>query len=58
VRWEVSDVVSVGDAGCDCSGGFGCGGYRGHDRLDEINEAYDDLVAGELIRGIIDFGLE
>jgi NDMA-dependent alcohol dehydrogenase len=26
--------------------------------LDEINHAYDDLVAGELIRGVIDFGLE
>ena len=26
--------------------------------LDEINDAYDDLVAGELIRGVIDFGLE
>lgn len=26
--------------------------------LDEINEAYADLAAGELIRGVIDFGLE
>jgi NDMA-dependent alcohol dehydrogenase len=26
--------------------------------LDEINEAYRDLAAGELIRGVIDFGLD
>ena len=26
-------------------------------RLDEINEAYVDLVAGELIRGVIDFSI-
>jgi NDMA-dependent alcohol dehydrogenase len=26
--------------------------------LDEINDAYADLTAGELIRGVIDFGLE
>ncbi len=25
--------------------------------LDEINDAYDDLRNGEIIRGIIDFGL-
>lgn len=25
--------------------------------LDEINEAYADLAAGQLIRGVIDFGL-
>ncbi|MCV7383957.1 NDMA-dependent alcohol dehydrogenase [Mycolicibacter longobardus] len=25
-------------------------------RLDDINEAYDDLAAGRLIRGVIDFG--
>lgn len=26
-------------------------------RLDDINEAYEDLAAGELVRGVIDFGL-
>ena len=26
-------------------------------RLDEINEAYADKAAGELIRGVIDFGM-
>lgn len=26
--------------------------------LDEINDAYNDLAAGELIRGVIDFGLD
>jgi NDMA-dependent alcohol dehydrogenase len=26
-------------------------------RLDEINDAYDDLLNGQIIRGIIDFGL-
>ena len=26
--------------------------------LDEINEAYADLAAGQLIRGVIDFGLD
>ena len=26
-------------------------------RLDEINDAYADLVAGELIRGVIDFSI-
>jgi alcohol dehydrogenase len=26
-------------------------------RLDDINEAYDDLLAGKLIRGVIDFSL-
>lgn len=26
-------------------------------RLDDINEAYADLAAGELVRGVIDFGL-
>lgn len=25
-------------------------------RLDEVNQAYEDLAAGELIRGVIDFG--
>lgn len=27
-------------------------------RLDEINEAYDDLRNGKIVRGIIDFGIE
>jgi len=27
-------------------------------RLDEINEAYADLTAGQLIRGVIDFGID
>jgi NDMA-dependent alcohol dehydrogenase len=27
-------------------------------RLDDINEAYDDLLNGKIIRGIIDFGIE
>src|ERR1700722_20303946 len=27
-------------------------------RLDEVNDAYDDLRNGEIIRGIIDFGIE
>ncbi|WP_046302145.1 MULTISPECIES: Zn-dependent alcohol dehydrogenase [unclassified Mycobacterium] len=26
-------------------------------RLDEVNQAYEDLAGGELIRGVIDFGL-
>jgi alcohol dehydrogenase len=26
-------------------------------RLDDVNEAYDDLRNGEIIRGIIDFGI-
>ncbi|WP_409426678.1 NDMA-dependent alcohol dehydrogenase [Mycobacterium sp. SMC-11] len=26
-------------------------------QLDDVNQAYDDLAAGELIRGVIDFGL-
>jgi Zn-dependent alcohol dehydrogenase len=26
-------------------------------RLDEINDAYDDLLKGKIIRGVIDFGL-
>ena len=26
-------------------------------RLDDINNAYDDLLNGKLIRGVIDFGL-
>ncbi|MEO6794824.1 MAG: Zn-dependent alcohol dehydrogenase [Mycobacterium sp.] len=26
-------------------------------RLDDINEAYEDLAAGELVRGVIDFGI-
>jgi NDMA-dependent alcohol dehydrogenase len=27
-------------------------------RLDDINEAYDDLLNGKIVRGIIDFGIE
>ncbi|SOX55243.1 NDMA-dependent alcohol dehydrogenase [Mycobacterium ahvazicum] len=27
-------------------------------RLDDINEAYDDLLSGKIVRGIIDFGIE
>jgi Zn-dependent alcohol dehydrogenase len=27
-------------------------------RLDDINEAYDDRRNGEIVRGIIDFGIE
>jgi len=26
-------------------------------RLDDINDAFDDLLRGELIRGVIDFGI-
>jgi Zn-dependent alcohol dehydrogenase len=26
-------------------------------RLDEVNEAYDDLLGGKIVRGIIDFGV-
>jgi Zn-dependent alcohol dehydrogenase len=26
-------------------------------RLDDINDAYDDLRNGEIIRGIIDYGI-
>jgi S-(hydroxymethyl)glutathione dehydrogenase/alcohol dehydrogenase len=26
-------------------------------RLDDVNQAYEDLAAGELIRGVIDFDL-
>jgi NDMA-dependent alcohol dehydrogenase len=27
-------------------------------RLDDINEAYDDLLNGKIVRGVIDFGIE
>jgi len=27
-------------------------------RLDDINDAYDDLLSGKLIRGVIDYGLK
>jgi alcohol dehydrogenase len=27
-------------------------------RLDDVNDAYDDLRNGKIIRGIIDFGIE
>jgi Zn-dependent alcohol dehydrogenase len=26
-------------------------------RLDDINTAFDDLLRGELVRGVIDFGI-
>jgi Zn-dependent alcohol dehydrogenase len=26
-------------------------------RLDEVNDAYNDLLNGEIVRGVIDFGI-